>query len=81
VIQDHERHREADQRVGDFDAEADDGRAGEDTLADERVDAGMVAVGDEGGAVEPPSCPLSDAGGDFVPDVAATLPERANTSA
>ncbi len=51
-LEDHEGDREPDQRVGDLEADRDDDRAGDDAEADESVGAGVVAVGDERGAVQ-----------------------------
>src|SRR5581483_5706459 len=45
-LQDHERDREADYRVGDLRAERDDDRARNNPERDEAVDASVVAVGD-----------------------------------
>jgi len=42
---------EADDRVGEFESGGDDSGAGEDAEADEAVDACVLAVGDEGGAL------------------------------
>ncbi len=50
--EDHEGDREPDQRVGDLEADRDDDRAGDDAEADGSVGAGVVAVGDERGAVQ-----------------------------
>src|SRR6266545_8142484 len=68
-LEDHERDREADQRVGDLDAEPDDERAGNDAEADQGIDASMIAVGDERRAPQPPPRPEPDAGRDLVADV------------
>ena len=53
-VEDDERDREAHDRVGDRSAERDNGSAGDDAEADEAVNAGVVAVGDQSRAVEPP---------------------------
>ena len=52
---DHERDREADQRVGDVEPERDDCGARHDGQADVCVGARVVAVGDQRRAVEPPA--------------------------
>src|ERR687891_2000706 len=69
-LEDHERDREADERVGDLDAEADDQRAGADAEADEGIDASAAAFGDERRAVEPTAGAQPHAGGDLIADVA-----------
>jgi hypothetical protein len=69
-FEDHERDCEPDQRVGDLGTEPDDERARDHAETDKRVDASVVAVRDEGGAGQPPSCPQPDAGGHLVPEVA-----------
>ena len=50
-VEDDERDDEADDRVGEFEADCDDGGAGEDAEADEAVDARVFAVGDQCGAL------------------------------
>src|SRR5215217_8794309 len=50
--QDDERDSEADQRVGDLEADGDGGGAGDDGEADVGVGAGVGAVGDQGGTVK-----------------------------
>ena len=59
-----------DQRIGDRDAEADDGRAGDDAERDEPVDAGVIPVGDERGTVEPAPGPQPHARRELVADEA-----------
>jgi hypothetical protein len=66
--EDHEGDPEADQRVCDFQAECNDGRTGEDAKADESVYAGMAAVRNEGGTVEPVSRARPYLSGDLVAD-------------
>ena len=53
--QDDERDREADERVSDVQAERHDGGGRDDRQRDVGVGAGVFAVGDERGAVEPPA--------------------------
>jgi hypothetical protein len=65
-LEDDGGDREADQRVGDGEAEGDRGGAGDDGEADVGVRAGVVAVGDEGGAVEATAGGGADAGGEGV---------------
>ena len=72
--QDHDRDREADQRIGDLEAERDDGGAGDDGQADVRVGAGVVAVGDQRGAVEPAARARTD-------PAAIQLPAKPSTPA
>src|SRR6266566_5116413 len=69
-VEDDEGDDEADDRVGEFQSDRDDGGAGEDAEADEAVDAGVLAVGGEGGALQ--SAPGAQAylGGEFVADEA-----------
>jgi hypothetical protein len=50
--EDDERDEEADDRVGEFESECDDGGAGEDAETDEAVDPGVVTVGYKGGALQ-----------------------------
>jgi hypothetical protein len=68
--QDHQRDGEADERVADVAADGDDDRAGDDGEADEPVRAGVVAVGDQGGAVEVAPGTEADLRGDLVADEA-----------
>lgn len=51
-LEDHRGDREADQRIGDRQAEGDDDRAGDDGEADVGVGPSVVAVGDQRRAVE-----------------------------
>ena len=46
-LEDHERDRQADDRVTAWEAESDDDRARDDAERDEAVNASMVAVGDQ----------------------------------
>jgi hypothetical protein len=66
--QDHERDCEADERVGDLEAERDGGRGGDDGEGDVAVGTGVVAVGDERGAAELASGAQADLSGDLVAD-------------
>ncbi len=50
--QDHECDHQADHRVGDVEAERDDGSTGQHAEADEPVDARVLAVGDERRALQ-----------------------------
>src|SRR6266545_5276810 len=69
-VEDHQGDRQSDDRVGDRQPQADDGRADEDAEADEAIDACVVAVGDECGAVETLARPGADAGGNLVAEEA-----------
>src|SRR5918999_5975506 len=69
-LEDHECDRESDQRVGDWCAEADGDRAGDDAERDVAVGAGVVAVGDQGGAGEFAAAAESDLGGELVAEEA-----------
>ena len=51
-LEDDERDAEADERVGELEAEGDHGGAGDDAEADEGVDAGVIAVDDQCGTLE-----------------------------
>src|SRR5262249_11421687 len=66
----YERDDQADERIGARQAETDEGGAGEDAKGDESVHAGMLAVGDEGGALQAVSGADADLGGDLVADEA-----------
>ena len=52
-LEDHERDQETDDRIGDRHARGNDGRTGDHADRDEAVNAGVVAVGHEGGAMQP----------------------------
>jgi hypothetical protein len=65
-LEDHCRDRQADQRVRDRQAEGDEGSAGDDGEADVGVGTGVVAVGDQGWAVESAAGPGADLRGDPV---------------
>ncbi len=67
-LEDHSGNREADKRIGDRSAERDDGRAGDNAKGDERVDARVVPISDQGGAVKALSPAQPDSRGDLVPD-------------
>ncbi len=54
-LQDYDGQDETDQRVSEREAERDDDGARDDAEGDVAVDAGMVAIGHERGAVEPPA--------------------------
>ena len=69
-VKDDGGYDEADDRVGQVKPERDDGGAGEHAEADEAVDAGVVAVGDEGRTRESPPGAQPDLGGDLVADEA-----------
>ena len=69
-LEDHECDRESDQRVGDWCAEADGDGAGDDAEGDVAVGAGVVAVGDQGGAGESAAAAESDLGGELVAEEA-----------
>ena len=64
--QDHDGDREADQRVGDRDADRDHRGAGDHGERDICVCAGVRAVGDQRGAVEPAAGAGADDRGDPV---------------
>jgi hypothetical protein len=68
--QDHDRDRQADQGVGDVEAERDDDRARDDREADEPVNASVVSVGDERGTVEAGAGAQAHLGRDLVADEA-----------
>ena len=71
--QDDERDGQPDERVGDRDAEGDDRGGRDDAERHVGVRAGVVAVGDEGGAVQPASGSQADEGRDPI----ARVPDRA----
>ncbi len=68
--QDDEGDREADQGVAEVEAEADDDRAANDSERDEAVRTSVVAVGNEGGAIEALAGAEADQGGELVADEA-----------
>lgn len=53
--QDHHRDDQTDERVAEFEPDGTYGCAGDHCEADEPIDAGVVAVGDQQRAVEPPA--------------------------
>jgi uncharacterized protein involved in oxidation of intracellular sulfur len=65
-LQDHERDREADQRVTDLEPERDDGGARDHAERDEAVDPGVLAVGDQRRAREPAAGPQAELGCELV---------------
>jgi hypothetical protein len=66
--QDHGSYREADERIGRRQTQRCGGGRGDDGQRHEPVDAGVVAVGDEGRTVESISGSEPDASGEFVSD-------------
>src|SRR5438067_936757 len=69
-LEDHGGDHQADDRIGEAEAECDDGRACDYAEADEAVDARMVSVGDESRAVQPAPCSEPNLGCDLVADEA-----------
>src|SRR2546430_16159959 len=69
-LKDDRRNDEADDRIGDLNAERDDRRARENTEADETIDARVVAVGHECWTVQPASRSKPYLGRDLVADEA-----------
>jgi hypothetical protein len=69
-LEDDEGDGEADEWIGSGEAEGNEGGAGDDGEGDEAVDAGVVSVGDQRGAVEAPTGSEPDLGGDLVADEA-----------
>jgi hypothetical protein len=74
--QDQGGDREADERVGDLDAEGDRSGGRDDSEGHESVDAGVMAVCGEGGALEPGAAAQPDLGRDLVADEADQSGER-----
>jgi hypothetical protein len=58
--QDHQRDRQAHDRIQDGGADRDGCRAGDHRQADVGVGAGVVAVGDQRSAVQAPACARAD---------------------
>lgn len=69
-LEDEDSDGEADQRVGDLEPEGEGGGAADHAEADIGIGASVIAVGDQGRAVEAVARPSADPGGDQVPDVA-----------
>jgi hypothetical protein len=74
--EDDRGNRERNQRIASIEAEGNNYGTEDDTEADERIYAGMVAVCDESGAVELPPCSGSHPGSDHV----ATKADQARQS-
>src|SRR5215208_7447885 len=68
--QDDDRDREADDRITDLKAERDDDRTRDHCEADEPVDAGMVSIGDQRRARQPPPGAKPDLSGCLVTEEA-----------
>src|SRR4051812_8831991 len=68
--EDHERDGQADERVAEPEAGRDRPRAGDDGERDEPVGTGMVAVGDQRGAVEAAAAAEADLRRELVADEA-----------
>src|SRR5215211_5663804 len=75
-LEDDEGDEQSDDRVGDLGAEGDDAGARDDAERDKPVDAGVVAVSDEGGAREASARAQPDLGCDLVADEADQTGER-----
>jgi hypothetical protein len=73
--EDHERDREPDERVRELESQSDEPCARDNAKADEGVDARVVAVGDERGAVEPVACAKPNLRRELV----AEVPDHART--
>lgn len=67
-LQDHERDQRTDDRVADRRSQRDHDRARDNAEGDEPVDTGVVAVGDQGRAGEPPPRPQAHVRGQLVAD-------------
>src|SRR5262249_6611787 len=65
-LEDDECDHEADDRVGDADAERNCDRGRDDAEGDETVDAGVVAVGDQRRVAEATAATEADLGGELV---------------
>ena len=63
-------HGQADEGVGDLGAERDDDRAGDDRQAHEAIGPGVIAVGDQGGAVQAAAGAQADERGGLVAEEA-----------
>src|SRR5687768_6444184 len=68
--QDDERDAEADERISNVEPNGDDDGAGDNTEAHVGIGSGVVAVGDQSGAVEPVTGAGPDLRGDPVADKA-----------